>query len=250
MTSYQSPSRLNISDTDQVFVLTGAGISSESGIPTFRGVGGLWRNYRIEEVASPAAWRRDPRLVWEFYSMRRQVAAAAKPNAGHVALAKLESLLQERLILCTQNVDNLHEQAGSQRVFHMHGELFKSRCDCCHREPFEDRDTYEPPAPLPRCSCGGAIRPHICWFGEVPFEMEKIFGALANSTVFLAIGTSGVVEPAASFADCAHARARTIYVGPEAPANRSSFDELYLGRAGEVLPGLLFGSADCNGGMI
>jgi NAD-dependent SIR2 family protein deacetylase len=126
---------LDISPTDRVFVLTGAGVSDESGIPTFRGVSGLWRNYRIEEVASPHAWARDPRLIWEFYSMRRRVAAAAKPNPAHSALAKLEQTLGERLFLCTQNVDNLHEQAGSKHVVHMHGELFKSRCDSCSRAP-------------------------------------------------------------------------------------------------------------------
>jgi NAD-dependent deacetylase len=112
---------LSISPTDNLFVLTGAGVSAESGIPTFRGVGGLWRNYRIEEVASPHAWRRDPRMVWEFYSMRRRVAAAAKPNPAHLALAKLEQTLGEHLFLCTQNVDDLHEQAASTNVAHMHG---------------------------------------------------------------------------------------------------------------------------------
>ena len=140
---------LAISPTDRLFVLTGAGVSAESGIPTFRGVGGLWRNHRIEEVASPEAWQRDPRLVWEFYSMRRRVAAAAKPNPAHFALAKLEERLGERLFLCTQNVDNLHEQAGSKRVVHMHGELFKSRCDSCERHPFEHTQTFEPPFEIP-----------------------------------------------------------------------------------------------------
>src|SRR5215831_17435656 len=129
-----------ITPGDRLFVLTGAGVSAESGIPTFRSAGGLWRNYRIEEVASPVAWRRDPRLVWNFYSMRRRVAAEAKPHAGHVALAELERQLGDRLFLCTQNVDDLHEQAGSQRVVHMHGELFKSRCDSCMKAPFDDRN--------------------------------------------------------------------------------------------------------------
>jgi NAD-dependent protein deacetylase/lipoamidase len=132
---------LAISSTDRVFVLTGAGVSAESGIPTFRGAGGLWRNYRIEEIASPHAWTRDPRLVWEFYSMRRRVASEAKTNPAHFALAKLEQKLQDRLFLCTQNVDDLHEQAGSIRVVHMHGELFKSRCDRCTRPPFHDTST-------------------------------------------------------------------------------------------------------------
>ena len=132
---------LAISPTDRVFVLSGAGVSAESGIPTFRGVGGLWRNYRIEEVASPEAWARDPRLVWEFYSMRRRVASAAKPNPAHFALAKLEQDFRGDLLLCTQNVDNLHEQAGSINIVHMHGELFKSRCDSCSRPPFDDTNT-------------------------------------------------------------------------------------------------------------
>lgn len=225
-----------IAPSDRVFILTGAGISAESGIPTFRGVGGLWRNYRIEEVASPLAWKRDPQLVWEFYSMRRRVAAEAKPNAGHLALAELERKLGDRLFLCTQNVDNLHEQAGSKRVAHMHGELFRSRCDSCARSPFPDRSTYEAPAALPRCSCGGGIRPHICWFGEMPFAMDLIFAALRECTVFMAIGTSGVVEPAASFVRQVSGQARTVYIGPEEPSNRHSFSEVFLGNSGDLLP--------------
>jgi len=230
---------LSIAPDDRVFILTGAGVSAESGIPTFRGVGGLWRNYRIEEVASPYAWKRDPQLVWEFYSMRRRVASAAKPNPAHFALAKLEQRLQERLFLCTQNVDDLHEQAGSTQAVHMHGELFKSRCDSCSRPPFDDRNLHEPPAEIPRCECGGRIRPHICWFGEMPFELDRIFATLNECSVFMAVGTSGVVEPAASFVAHVAARARTIYVGPEEPANASSFSERHLGKAGEVLPELL-----------
>ena len=230
---------LAISPIDRIFVLTGAGVSAESGIPTFRGVDGLWRNYRIEEVASPHAWTRDPRLVWEFYSMRRRVAAEAKPNPAHFALAKLEQKLQDRLFLCTQNVDALHEQAGSIRVVHMHGELFKSRCDTCSRAAFQDTNTYDPPIEIPRCDCGGRFRPHICWFGELPFELESIFGALDECTVFMAIGTSGVVEPAASFVAHVAGRARTIYLGPEEPANASSFAECHVGKAGEMLPHLL-----------
>ncbi|MFZ3366692.1 MAG: NAD-dependent deacylase [Candidatus Sulfotelmatobacter sp.] len=230
---------LAISPTDRVFVLTGAGVSAESGIPTFRGVNGLWRNYRIEEVASPHAWRHDPRLVWEFYSMRRRVASAAKPNPAHIALAKLEQRLGDCLFLCTQNVDDLHEQAGSVRVAHMHGELFKSRCDRCSRPPFHDTNTYDPPVDLPQCECGGRIRPHICWFGEVPFDLDRIHAALDACTLFVAVGTSGVVEPAASFVAQVSGGARTVYAGPESPANASSFTKCYLGKAGEVLPDLL-----------
>ena len=232
---------VEIASTDRVFILTGAGISAESGIPTFRGEGGLWRSYRVEEVGTPEAFRRDPRLVWEFYSMRRRVASAAKPNPGHVALAKLERALEDRLFLCTQNVDSLHEQAGSKRVTHMHGELFKSRCDSCRRAPFDDANTYEPPAEIPRCECGGRIRPHICWFGEVPFDLDRIFQALEECTVFVAVGTSGVVEPAASFVAHVRRRARTIYVGPEEPANKFAFTECHLGKAGEMLPNLFPG---------
>jgi len=227
---------LAVSPHDRVFILTGAGVSAESGIPTFRGVGGLWRNYRIAEVASPIAWHRDPQLVWEFYSMRRRVASAAKPNPAHFALAKLEDALQDHLFVCTQNVDNLHEQAGTKHVVHMHGELFKSRCDTCSRPPFADTNLYEPPAEVPRCQCRGRIRPHICWFREVPFELDRIYDALERCTIFMAVGTSGVVEPAASFVAQVNGRARTIYVGPEEPANASSFTECHLGKAGEVLP--------------
>ncbi len=229
---------ITVSSTDRIFILAGAGVSAESGIPTFRGVGGLWRNYRIEEVASPRAWHRDPQLVWEFYSMRRRVASAAKPNAAHFALAKLEDALHDRLFVCTQNVDNLHEQAGSRSVVHMHGELFKSRCDTCSRAPFDDTNLYEPPAEVPRCKCGGRVRPHICWFGEVPFELDRIYRALDQCSLFVAVGTSGVVEPAASFVAHANGCTRTIYVGLEKPANASAFTNCYLGKAGEVLPGL------------
>ena len=225
-----------IGPQDRVFILTGSGVSAESGIPTFRGTGGLWRNYRIEEVASPHAWARDPALVWDFYSMRRRVAAAAKPNPAHLALADLESKLADRFFLCTQNVDNLHEQAGSSRVLHMHGELFKSRCDTCRRPPFPDDSRCEAPAAIPRCECGGRIRPHICWFGEVPYELDRIFAALDGCTVFAAVGTSGVVEPAASFVAHVGGRARTYYVGPEEPANAAEFDRCFRAEAGRILP--------------
>lgn len=230
---------LTISPADRLFILTGAGVSADSGIPTFRGVNGLWRNYRIEQVASPDAWNLNPRLVWEFYSMRRRVAAAAKPNPAHLALARFQKVAGNRLSLCTQNVDNLHEQAGSSNVIHMHGELFSSRCDSCSRPPFADSNLYEPPGALPRCHCGGMIRPHICWFGEVPFELDRIFRLLDECTIFMAVGTSGVVEPAASFVARVGNRARTIYVGVEEPANASAFAECHSGKAGEILPSLL-----------
>ena len=229
---------LTISRADRVFILTGAGVSAESGIPTFRGVGGWWRDHRIEDVASPQAWRRDRRLVWEFYAMRRRVAAAAQPNPAHFTLARWERDFEERLFVCTQNVDDLHEQAGSSKVVHMHGELFKSRCDTCSRPPFADTNLYEPPAEIPRCRCGGWIRPHICWFGEVPFQLDGIYSALNQCTVFLAIGTSGAVEPAASFAAHVVGHARTVYLGLEKPSNASDFTDCHLGKAGDILPEL------------
>jgi NAD-dependent deacetylase len=136
-------------------------------------------------------------------------------------------------------VDNLHERAGSKKVVHMHGELFKSRCDRCNRPPFDDTNLYDSTAEIPRCECGGRIRPHICWFGQVPFELDRIYEELDACTVFIAVGTSGVVEPGASFVAQVTGRARTIYLGPEEPANASSFTECYLGKAGEVLPDLL-----------
>jgi len=228
---------INISPRDNIFILTGSGISAESGIPTFRGNGGLWRNHRVEEVASPLAWARDATLVWDFYSMRRRVAAAAHPNQGHVALARLERRLGDRLFLCTQNVDNLHERAGSRRVLHMHGELFRSRCESCGRLPFYDDASYESPIEIPRCRCGGRIRPHICWFGETPFGLDRIFSALKVCTVFVAVGTSGLVEPAASFVAFGN-HARTYYVGPEKPANEASLDQWFEGEAGKILPSL------------
>jgi NAD-dependent deacetylase len=225
---------------DRVFVLTGAGVSAESGLPTFRGANGLWRGYRVEDVASPAAFAADPGLVWQFYSERRQKHTTVVPNPAHFALAELERVLGDRYFLCTQNVDSLHEQAGSQRVVHMHGRLMQSRCSSqtCATTPFDDRNLYRTPEEIPHCpQCGAMVRPHICWFGEVPFQMDLILHQLSEANVLLTVGTSGVVEPAASFVRMArHNGTRTIYIGPEEPANKTFFDDLLLGKAGEVLP--------------
>ncbi|MCI0353308.1 MAG: NAD-dependent deacylase [Acidobacteriales bacterium] len=237
------PKPIPLTSDDHVFVLTGAGISAESGIPTFRGVDGLWEKYRIEELASPLAFERDPALVWRFYSWRRKVAKSCAPNAAHFALANFEESLGERFFVCTQNVDSLHEQASSVRVLHMHGKLFESRCErpSCRHAPFADDDDYTADG-LPRCECGGRIRPNICWFGETPHHMDKVMQALQRCTVFVSIGTSGVVEPAASFVAFAQQgkrRAiRTVYVGPEEPANLHMFNDFYQGKATEVVPRL------------
>ncbi len=231
---------ISIHSTDRVFVLTGAGISAESGLPTFRASDGLWEGYRIEDVCTPEAWERDPASVWAFYSARRAAAQKAKPNPAHCALAKLESQLPERFFLCTQNVDDLHERAGSVHLVHMHGELAKSRCEYeCGAPPVEDRAVYASLAEVGRCGCGGRLRPHIVFFGEVPLEMDRIQRELAKATWMLVVGTSGSVYPAAHFVHWArHAGARTVYVGPERPLNAAAFTHVVDGKAGEVLPEL------------
>jgi len=225
---------------DRLFVLTGAGISADSGLATFRGSGGLWSGYAIEDVATPEAWRKDPVLVWRFYSMRRREALAAKPNAAHLALAAAEKAMCDRFYLCTQNVDDLHERAGSRRILHMHGTLFQSRCVRCGHV-FADSAFYEKATDLPQCNrCGAPVRPAIVWFGEVPLSLDDIHRELASATVLLVVGTSGSVYPAAGFVYiAAQRRIRTIYVGPEMPLNADVFDEVVLGTATEALPTLL-----------
>lgn len=231
---------LVIGPHERVFVLTGAGVSAESGLSTFRDANGLWNEHRVEEIASPAGWARDPQLVWQFYSQRRAKLAGVEPNAAHVALGKIERELGERFFLCTQNVDDLHERGGSARVTHMHGELRRSRCEHCDRPSFIDEQLYESLNAIARCGCGGRLRPHICWFGETPFEMDRIIAALDQCDVFITIGSSGVVYPAAQFVARAKSRAdvRAIYVGPEEPDNAYSFDECRLGTAVQAVPGL------------
>ena len=234
---------MQLSPNDHLFVLTGAGISAESGLATFRGSGGLWNGHRVEEVATPEAWQANPALVWRFYSQRRRDALAAQPNAAHKALAEIEQSLAktnpENFYLCTQNVDDLHERAGSRRIHHMHGSLFESRCIRCDK-PFADRSFYEDPQNLPVCrTCGKPIRPHIVWFGEVPLDMEAIYRELNRATTLLVVGTSGSVYPAAGFVNVATQRGiRTVYVGPEEPLNADAFDEIVLSTAAQALPSL------------
>jgi NAD-dependent deacetylase len=239
--------QFEIGGHDRVFVLTGAGISAESGLATFRASDGLWEGEHVEDVASPRGWKRDPERVWRFYSLRRKAAALAEPNPAHFALAELEGKLGERFFLCTQNVDNLHERAGSRNLVHMHGELFQSCCQSCAREPFADTRLYQSEAEHRFCECGGRIRPNIVWFGERPFHMERIFEELQRCSVMLVVGTSGVVQPAASFVAWANERhssngatVRTYYVGPEHPANATAFTRVFEGRAGELLPQLFW----------
>ena len=231
---------MKFTETDRVFVLTGAGISAESGLATFRGSGGLWNGYRVEQVATPEAWDDDPELVWNFYSMRRRDALAAQPNAGHQALAELERRLGNRFYLCTQNVDDLHERAGSERIHHMHGSLFQSRCVKCNL-PFADTAQYEGADHLPTCAqCGAPVRPHIVWFGEIPLDMNGIYQQLGRASHLLVVGTSGSVYPAAGLVHIANQRGiRSVYVGPEEPLNVAAFDDILLGPATQLLPRLL-----------
>jgi len=231
---------ISITPTDRLFVLTGAGISAESGLPTFRASDGLWAGHQIEDVCTPEAWQRNPALVWEFYSARRAQGAKAQPNPAHIALAALEHRLADRFFLCTQNVDDLHERAGSVRLVHMHGELARARCEReCGRPPVEDHAIDASLSEVGRCPCGGRLRPHIVFFGEIPLEMERIQSEIQKATLMVVVGTSGSVYPAANFVHWAHqSGARTVYVGPEKPLNASAFTHVVEGKAGKVLPRL------------
>lgn len=233
-------SRITISPTDRVFVLTGAGISAESGLPTFRASDGLWAGYKVEEICTPDALRRNPALVWDFYSKRRADCANAQPNPAHIALAELEAQIPDRYFLCTQNVDDLHERAGSRSLVRMHGELTKSRCEReCGRPPVEDRSVYASLDQVGRCECGGRLRPHIVFFGEIPLEMPRIEREISEATIMIVIGTSWNVYPAAGFVHWARqSGTQTVYIGPEHPLNSEAFDQIVEGKAGEVLPGL------------
>lgn len=233
-------STISIAPTERVFVLTGAGISAESGLPTFRASDGLWAGHRVEDVCTPEALEMNPALVWQFYSERREQGAKAQPNPAHIALAELESKLGDRFFLCTQNVDDLHERAGSRRLVHMHGELAKSRCEAeCGQPPIEDHRVYKSLSEVGRCVCGARLRPHIVFFGEIPLEMDRIQREIARATMMIVVGTSGSVYPAASFVHWARQHgARTVYIGPEPPLNAHAFTNVVEGKAGEVMPGL------------
>ncbi|MEO7113919.1 MAG: NAD-dependent deacylase [Polyangiaceae bacterium] len=242
--NYTELAPVEISASSRVFILTGAGISAESGIATFRDKNGLWEMHAVEDVASPQGWRKDAELVWKFYSERRAQAETCKPNVAHIALGELEKKIGDKLFLCTQNVDGLHELGGSKRVVHMHGELFKSRCEdakCKVGISREDHALYPTLASIAKCECGSRLRPDICWFGEIPFFMDRISDALDACDLFVTVGSSGAVYPAAGFVRHVNAkrpRAKSIYVGPEEPDNADEFDECRLGKASAVLPGL------------
>ena len=225
----------------RVVVLTGAGISAESGIRTFRDNDGLWEEHRIEDVATPLGWRTNPALVWGFYQARRRQLHEVEPNPAHAALASLEEGL-EHMLLITQNVDDLHERGGSKDVVHMHGQLVTLRCETSGRSEHR-MDAADLTDEFLTCSCCAEpqrLRPDIVWFGEQPMFMQKIYAAVDACDVFIVIGSSGHVYPAADLVHIAHAKgARTVLVNAEAPMNIGAFDEVHLGKAGELLPGLV-----------
>lgn len=241
------PHPLRITADTSVLVLTGAGISAESGIPTFRGAGGFWRGRDAMSLATPEAFAKDPKLVWEFYGERRTHALGCEPNPAHVALVQLEQRLGDRFLLITQNVDGLHRRAGSQRMVEMHGRLFETKCSnprCPRHEGFPDRVN---PKRVPSCDlCGANLRPNVVWFGEA-IESDAMDRALSfmeeaarGHWVFLAVGTSGAVMPAAMMVDMARRRgAETVLVSLDGADNSRAFDQVHHARAGEVLPRLL-----------
>ncbi|KAA5971028.1 MULTISPECIES: Sir2 family NAD+-dependent deacetylase [unclassified Pantoea] len=221
-----------------VVILTGAGISAESGIRTFRAADGLWEEHHVEDVATPEGFQRDPALVQRFYNARRQQLQQAKiqPNAAHLALAELEQVLGDNLLLVTQNIDNLHERAGNSRVLHMHGELLKVRCVTSGQVIEWSGDI----TPDDRCTCcqfPAALRPHVVWFGEMPLGMEQIYQALEQADYFIAIGTSGHVYPAAGFVHEARLQgAHTVELNLEPSQVGNEFAERHYGLASEVVP--------------
>jgi len=219
-----------------IVVLTGAGISAESGIETFRAADGLWANHRIDDVATPEAFARDPQLVYRFYNTRRQqlLAENIKPNAAHTALAKFEHDFDGSFLLITQNIDNLHERAGSRSLLHMHGELLKMRC-VNSRLVFDIREDFDFDSLCRCCRSPGNLRPHIVWFGEMPLHMNQINQALESCDLFVAIGTSGSVYPASGFYQTAKIRrAHTVELNLDRTG--SAFDEHYYGPATMIVP--------------
>ena len=219
-----------------IVVLTGAGISAESGLATFRGPDGLWEGHRVEDVATPEAFARDPGLVQAFYDARRARLKAVEPNAAHRALARLDAEWPSELLIVTQNVDDLHERAGARRVLHMHGELNSAWCLGCDARVRWETDLGDHPA-CPGCGAAGDLRPDIVWFGEMPYGMEAIDRALMAADLFVSIGTSGAVYPAAGFVQTArYCGARTLEMNLDPSLGSFHFHESRIGKAGELVP--------------
>ena len=222
-----------------IVVLTGAGISRESGLHTFRDKDGIWATVNVEDVATPEAFTRDPVRVLDFYNARRGglIDSQVQPNPAHIALAEFESLWPGDFLLVTQNIDDLHERAGSAKLIHMHGELLKARCEQCGGIAEWRGDIFVETA-CPACAKTGGMRPHVVWFGEMPLEMERIYEVLESCGVFVSIGTSGNVYPAAGFVQAARlAGAHTVELNLEPSEGASLFDEAVYGPAGTVAPG-------------
>lgn len=219
-----------------IVILTGAGISAESGIDTFRDSGGLWENHPIEQVATPEGFARDPELVHRFYNLRRGALADVEPNAAHIALARLEREYSGELTLVTQNVDDLHERGGSKQVIHMHGELRSAFCTACdHR--WRQEENLTPETQCPACQTRGGPRPDIVWFGEMPYQMDRIERALQGCDLFVSIGTSGAVYPAAGFVQLAHMHgAQTLELNLEPSQGSRFFSESRQGPATQLVP--------------
>lgn len=224
-----------MTEIERIVILTGAGISAESGIDTFRSAGGLWEQHRVEDVATPEGFARNPNLVLGFYDMRRAALANVAPNAAHLALARLEREYPGDLLLVTQNVDDLHERGGSARVLHMHGELKSALCTSCEmRSPWLETMLERPPCPVCRAP---TLRPDVVWFGEMPYQMGRIYQALERCDLFVSIGTSGAVYPAAGFVEEARrAGARTLELNLEPSEGSRLFHESRLGPASVVVP--------------
>lgn len=225
----------DMSQIRNIVILTGAGVSAESGIDTFRSEGGLWEQHRVEDVATPEAFARDPELVLRFYDMRRAAIQTKQPNAAHHALARLDSEWDGDLLIVTQNVDDLHERAGAGRVLHMHGEHLLAWCTACDaRSPWRGTLIERPPCP----ACGtAALRPDVVWFGEMPYRMEEIHAALHEADLFVSIGTSGAVYPAAGFVrNARELGAATLELNLERSQGSAWFHETRLGPASEIVP--------------
>ena len=218
-----------------IVILTGAGISAESGLRTFRADDGLWEDHRVEDVASPQGFRRDPELVQRFYDARRENVIAAQPNPAHAALARLDEAWEGELLIVTQNIDDLHERAGARRVLHMHGEALSAWCLACDARHRWTGTLLEGP-PCPACGAR-TLRPDVVWFGEMPYRMDEIYAALREADLFVSIGTSGAVYPAAGFVrDARVCGARTLELNLERSQGSAWFDETRLGPASELVP--------------
>ncbi len=230
---------MNITKNTKVVVLTGAGISAESGIKTFRDAGGLWENYNVEDVATPQAFNRNPILVWGFYKQRYKQSKTVSPNPAHYALVELENYLEDNFSLITQNVDNLHNVAGTKRIIEMHGNL--TECFCVSCDTHFRLDEIDLVQDIPFCpECRGVLRPNVVWFGEIPYHLDRINTLVSQCDYFIVVGTSGVVYPAAGLLQLAkYTGAETIGINLEKPENIYSIDYFYQGKAGEILPKLV-----------